>query len=315
MSAPYMPLFIADYLADTAHLSAAEHGAYLLLIMNYWQRSAPLPADDRKLARIARMTEREWAAARENIAEFFTADGAEWRHSRIDKELAIVVEKSTKAKASARASASARQTFAERTLSERSAFAERTQSYKARLGKARQEAASAACKREGEGERAEPTPDPTPEVRDAATGRAAPDRYAEIEHVCREALGRSAPNDPVIGPIVALIDGGKPLEGVVAVLRGEAARPRRKPIFTWGVWKQIVVERWGEYAAAPAMAHPPDPGDPRVDFGGGFSATLSAIQRAIDRDRWRDEWGPKLGAPGCRVPPELAAKLTVAQAA
>lgn len=162
------------------------------------------------------------------------------------------------------------------------------------------EAASAACKKSRETE---------PE------SRAAPDRYAEVEHACRQALGRTAPNDPVIGPMVSLIDGGRPLAGVIAVLRGEAARPRRKPIFTWGIWKQVVVERWDEYATSPTMVAIADPTDPRVDFGGGFSATLSAIQRAIDKGRWRDEWGPQIGAPGCRVPPEVAEKLTAARAA
>ena len=124
MSAPYMPLFVADYLADTAHLSAAEHGAYLLLIMNYWQRCKPLPNDDRKLARIARMTDDEWAVSKDNIAEFFQVSGDEWRHSRIENEISIVSEKSARAKASARASVEARATNAERTLSERSTNAE-----------------------------------------------------------------------------------------------------------------------------------------------------------------------------------------------
>lgn len=84
MSRPWMPLYVADYLADTAHLSAAESGAYLHLIMHYWANGG-LPVDDKKLARIAKMTAGEWDEARETIAEFF-ADG--WKHGRIEKELA-----------------------------------------------------------------------------------------------------------------------------------------------------------------------------------------------------------------------------------
>jgi uncharacterized protein YdaU (DUF1376 family) len=89
MSRPWMPLYIADYLQDTTHLSAAEHGAYLLLIMHYWANGG-LPTDDRRLARIARMSDDEWAVSKETIAEFFEAD---WKHIRIEVELVESDEK------------------------------------------------------------------------------------------------------------------------------------------------------------------------------------------------------------------------------
>lgn len=105
MSNVWMPLYVADYLADTTHLSAAEHGAYLLLIMAYWQSGRPLPDDDAKLSRMARMSAKEWKAARPTIAEFFTIEGGEWRHGRIDGELAkagrIREQKSAAGRASA----------------------------------------------------------------------------------------------------------------------------------------------------------------------------------------------------------------------
>lgn len=84
MSRHWMPLYVADYLADTRRLTMAEHGAYMLLIMEYW-RNGGLPNDERRLARIVGASEEEWAAVRDNIAEFF-CEG--WRHKRIDDELA-----------------------------------------------------------------------------------------------------------------------------------------------------------------------------------------------------------------------------------
>lgn len=83
MSRPWMPLYVADYRADTAHLSAIEHGAYLLLIMHYWQTGG-LPKEDQQLARIACMTSGEWRRARSVISAFFDVD---WRHGRIEFEL------------------------------------------------------------------------------------------------------------------------------------------------------------------------------------------------------------------------------------
>lgn len=78
-----MPLYIADYLKDTTHLGALESGAYLHLIMDYWT-NGKLPDDDKKLARIAKMTDREWKSAKATLQAFFQ-DG--WTHKRIDAEI------------------------------------------------------------------------------------------------------------------------------------------------------------------------------------------------------------------------------------
>ena len=110
---PYMPLYISDYLADAAHLSTIEHGAYLLLIMTYWQRGEPLPNDDKRLARIARMTPDEWADARDTVAEFFIEKDTVWTHKRIDAELKHVAERSKRAKNAGKASAKRRSEVSE----------------------------------------------------------------------------------------------------------------------------------------------------------------------------------------------------------
>lgn len=88
MSVPFMRLFVADYQADTMHLSTVEHGAYLLLLMNYWQRGKPLPDDDRKLARIAGLGPREWQRIKPAVSEFFEIGCSGWLHKRVESELA-----------------------------------------------------------------------------------------------------------------------------------------------------------------------------------------------------------------------------------
>jgi uncharacterized protein YdaU (DUF1376 family) len=100
MAVPYMPLYIADYHADTGHLTAIEHGAYLLLIMTYWQRGGPLPADDKKLARICKVSGSQWARIKATVLEFFEAQnceaGKQLCHSKIDHELSKLRDKSLK---------------------------------------------------------------------------------------------------------------------------------------------------------------------------------------------------------------------------
>lgn len=83
MPRPWMPLYVGDYLRDTMHLSTVEHGAYCLLLFYYWNTGS-LPDDDRHLARIARMSLRQWRRHRPVLQTFFH-DG--WKHKRVESEL------------------------------------------------------------------------------------------------------------------------------------------------------------------------------------------------------------------------------------
>jgi uncharacterized protein YdaU (DUF1376 family) len=119
MSVPFMRLFVADYQADTMHLSTMEHGAYLLLLMNYWQRGKPLPDDDKKLARIAGLGPREWQRIKPAISEFFEIGCSGWLHKRVETELAHMRAMSLKKRKGGLARA-------EQMHSERSAPAQQT---------------------------------------------------------------------------------------------------------------------------------------------------------------------------------------------
>ena len=83
----WMPFYWAEYLADTGHLTTEEHGAYLLLIGAYWQAGGPLTDDDKRLARLTRLSLRRWKAVRETLANFFTIADQKWHLTRVDDEL------------------------------------------------------------------------------------------------------------------------------------------------------------------------------------------------------------------------------------
>jgi uncharacterized protein YdaU (DUF1376 family) len=84
MGRAWMPLYVGDYLRDTRDLNTLQHGAYLLLIMHYWQHDV-LPADDARLAAIAGLPVAQWRRIREPVQAKFSEG---WRHKRIEAELA-----------------------------------------------------------------------------------------------------------------------------------------------------------------------------------------------------------------------------------
>ena len=70
MSAQWMPIYVGDYYANTMHLSATEHGAFMLLAMHHWQNGC-LPSDDAQLASIARMKVSSWLELKDVILDLF----------------------------------------------------------------------------------------------------------------------------------------------------------------------------------------------------------------------------------------------------
>lgn len=77
---PWMPVYIGDELAETSHLTAEEYGAYATLKMHYWQHGR-LPADDERLARIARCNPERWDSVKQSIWNLFEDD---WRLPRLE---------------------------------------------------------------------------------------------------------------------------------------------------------------------------------------------------------------------------------------
>lgn len=103
----WMPLYWGDYLKDTGRLTTEGHGAYLLLIADYWTSGRPLPDDDAQLAAIARLRPARWRQLRRVLEHFFEVGGGSWRHRRIDRELEraslLMRERSAAGKAGAEA--------------------------------------------------------------------------------------------------------------------------------------------------------------------------------------------------------------------
>lgn len=83
----WMPLYIADYLGDTAHLTTEQHGAYLLLLMACWKQGGVLADNDAALAATARLGLSQWRKHRPVIQTFFASQVGQWSHKRVAAEL------------------------------------------------------------------------------------------------------------------------------------------------------------------------------------------------------------------------------------
>lgn len=89
-----MPIFWADFFADTEHMSPDGAKAYLFLLGHAWLRGAALPNDDRILARLARVSNKSWVHIRAEILTFWTlGEDGFLRQKRLSKEHEFVCRK------------------------------------------------------------------------------------------------------------------------------------------------------------------------------------------------------------------------------
>lgn len=115
---PYMQFYVADYLADTTHLTAEEHGAYMLLLFSYWQTGKPLRID--RLATVARIPNDRWPSVAETLKEFFHITETHWVQFRVEADLEAVNSKVVTASNAGKASARAKALKKQQELNERS---------------------------------------------------------------------------------------------------------------------------------------------------------------------------------------------------
>jgi len=102
-----MPIYIGDYLSATSRLTTEQHGAYFLLLMDYWKNGAP-PDDDRVLTQITRMSPDAWSNAKSTLQAYFKVIDRHWKHDRVERELSESVARKVTASTRAKAGAAAR---------------------------------------------------------------------------------------------------------------------------------------------------------------------------------------------------------------
>jgi uncharacterized protein YdaU (DUF1376 family) len=96
MSIPYMPLFVADYEADTAHLSPEEDGVYMRLLRLCWRTpGCSVPDDAAWIARMMRVSPEFYAArVAPIIDEFMEREKGRVFSARLQREFARVTKSS-----------------------------------------------------------------------------------------------------------------------------------------------------------------------------------------------------------------------------
>lgn len=89
---PYFRCHPADYLLDTMNLSIREHGAYWLLMLNYYWNGS-IPSDKESLYSLCKAVTPEDRASVDSVLKiFFHSEDGKIVHHRVERELEKLVE-------------------------------------------------------------------------------------------------------------------------------------------------------------------------------------------------------------------------------
>lgn len=88
MSLPWFAFNVKAFITDTMRLSTEAKGAYLLLMLDYYEQGKPAPDDDEVLASITGLAIETWRRHRRVVEPLFTLVDGFWRHKRCDEEIA-----------------------------------------------------------------------------------------------------------------------------------------------------------------------------------------------------------------------------------
>jgi len=92
-------LNIEKMLGGCVTMDATEFGAYMSIIVALYQTGGRLPNDDKKLARIARVTIRKWTQIKQELEPKFDVSGSFWEHKVVSQQLVKYHTLATKNKA------------------------------------------------------------------------------------------------------------------------------------------------------------------------------------------------------------------------
>lgn len=103
----WMPIVIGDYLGETQRLTTEQHGAYLLLMLDYW-RNGPPPHDVETLKTITGLDSRAWRKNEAALLGLFYVQDGYLRNDKIEERLAAAKDNRRRASERARNAAKAR---------------------------------------------------------------------------------------------------------------------------------------------------------------------------------------------------------------
>lgn len=272
----WMPLYVADYLKDTRHLSGCEHGAYLLLLMHAWTNDGTIPRDDVRLARIACMSPREWRSVRSAVLEFWidlSEHSGLYMHRRVNAELARAQANIEQRRAAGKASAQARNR--QRKSNDRSTTVDDPLQRNRRPSPSPKNPPLAPQGAEPLGEHVDAIWEDTPaEARKRSSRK-------DLETALKAAVGR----------------GGDPAairQALKAYYRSDQAS-KENYAYAKGVHRMVANDRWREWIGVPGR----ESGPPKADW----PARVAAHRRS---GMWLElQWGPPPGDPQCRCPAEF----------